>query len=264
MQVISKIVSFSKRIKKKIQRLLYKKSNKNRIESKLNPDKNNPVGNFNQLFKEFHRKGLICNYILDVGAHTTEWIRIAMKVYPEATVYLIEPLQEMEEKLKQFCVEFPKSRYYLNGAGAKEEILLLTLSGVLEGANFLEGKNNHLISVNKQREIKIITIDSLIKKKEIEIPDIVKLDIQGFELEALKGASLLFGKTEVFILEVSFFEFIKGTPIFSDVIRFMADRGYEAYDFPSFLRRPYDNALGQMDICFVKREGFIRSSNNWE
>ena len=255
---------YIKKIFKKIQRNLFKKKNNKKSEGKLIPDMNRPIGDFNLLFKELRRKGLICNFILDVGAHSSEWIRTAMKAYPEATVYLIEPLEEMEDKLKQFCRDFPKSKYFLNGAGAKEENLLLTLSGVLEGANFLENKSNHLRSVNKQREVKIITIDSLIEKKEIEIPDMVKLDIQGFELEALKGASLLFGKTEVFILEVSFFEFIKGTPIFSDVIRFMSDRGYEAYDFPSFLRRPFDNALGQIDICFVKRNGYLRSSDDWQ
>ena len=52
-------------------------------------------------------------------------------------------------------------------------------------------------------------------------------------------------------------------PIFSDVIKFMADREYEVYDFPGFLRRPFDGALGQMDICFVKRNGMMRKTNNW-
>jgi Methyltransferase FkbM domain len=97
------------------------------------------------------------------------------------------------------------------------------------------------------------------------VPELIKLDIQGFELEALKGGSKTFGYTEVYILEVSLFPFsdLPGMPIISDVINFMLERNYVVYDFAGFLRRPLDGALGQCDICFVKRNGFLRSSIAW-
>jgi hypothetical protein len=43
----------------------------------------------------------------------------------------------------------------------------------------------------------------------------------------------------------------------------MADRD-EIYDITQFLRRPYDGALGQVDIAFVKAHGFFRSNNQWK
>src|SRR6266436_4167158 len=85
-----------------------------------------------------------------------------------------------------------------------------------------------------------------------QIPDLVKLDVQGFELEALKGATQLFGRTEVFIME---------TPVFHEVVQFMADRGYLTYDFPGFLRRPRDGALGQCGVCFVRENSPLRESS---
>ena len=76
---------------------------------------------------------------------------------------------------------------------------------------------------------------------------------------------MLFGKTEVFILECSLFSFsdVPGMPIISDVVNFMLNRDYLIYDFPGFARRPLDGALGQCDVCFVKRNSFLRSSNDW-
>lgn len=170
----------------------------------------------------------------------------------------------METKLNEFCRSNPGSKYFLYGAGSKKEKLYLTLGGDnLTGSNLVYEENEFLKKANEQREIQIITIDSLIENKEMSVPDFVKIDIQGFELEALKGVGKLFQNTEVFIIETNFFEFMKGVPIAHDVILFMAERGYVFYDIPWFLRRPYDGALAQMDVCFVKRKGLLRDSNIW-
>lgn len=263
--MINRLISKSKKSFRKLRK--YFKKNKNIpltvVDNYINaPDKQH-IGDMRLMFREFLKKDLKPDYILDVGAHSTEWIRMYMEFFPASTAYLIEPLAEMKDKLEKFCIDYPGSKYFLNGAGSKEGKLYLTTKVSLEGASFLLKENKNLIKNNFQREIDIITIDGLIEKNEIEIPDIVKLDVQGFELEVLKGAEKLFGKTEVFILEVSLFEYVKGTPIFSEVISFMSERGYEVYDFPGFLRRPFDGALGQIDVCFVRKNGFLRASNLW-
>ncbi|MEO8664085.1 MAG: FkbM family methyltransferase [Ignavibacteria bacterium] len=202
--------------------------------------------------------------ILDVGANSGEWSQQAKKIFKEADFFLIEPLAEMEESLISFCKQNPGSKYFLYGAGAKEEKLYLTVGGEnLTGSNLMFGENEFLKQEEKQREVSVITIDSLINNNQIPTPEFVKIDIQGFELEALKGGSKLFQSSEVFILETNFFEFMKGVPLVHDVVIFMAERGFVIYDFPGFLRRPYDGALAQMDVCFVKKDGSLRDSNLW-
>jgi hypothetical protein len=89
------------------------------------------------------------------------------------------------------------------------------------------------------------------------------LDVQGFELEALAGAEQTFGTTEVFILETSLFRFMPRMPLTREVVIFMSDRGYELYDIVSYARRPYDGALGQVDLAFVRREGMLRGNSSW-
>lgn len=225
-----------------------------------------PVGSIKLLLEDLKQRGLTCKTILDIGANNAEWSRMAKEVFPEANFCLIEPQIEMKAYLEGFCRDFENSSYFLAGAGSKKDILTLTVWDDLLGSSFLPMPDSKLKEIGKQREIEIITIDDLLSLSEIDIPEMIKLDIQGFELEALKGAEKTFGVTEVYILEVSLFHFddVPGMPIFSDVINFMLARNYVVYDFPGFLRRPLDGALGQCDICFVKQNGFLRSSNNWK
>jgi FkbM family methyltransferase len=224
-----------------------------------------PVGNMTYLLEDLKSRGLLCTSIFDIGANRGDWSRTAKKVFPDAGITLIEPQIEMRNELELFCEEFTDSHFYLAGAGPSNTKMILTIWDDLLGSSLLPKVNLSLQNVGKQREVNIISIDSLIKEKNIQYPELIKLDIQGFELEALKGAESTFGKTEVYILEVSLFAFddVPGAPIFSDVINFMLERNYLIYDFGGFMRRPYDGALGQCDICFVKQSGLLKQSNRW-
>ncbi len=222
------------------------------------------VGAMNLILEDLKARGLNCKSILDIGANETQWSRMAKKVFPSSHFYLIEPQSEMKESLEKFCQDFKNSKHFLNGAGAKNETLKLTIWDDLAGSSFLPEHNEGLKENNIQRDIEIITIDELISSSKIIIPELIKIDIQGYELEALKGAKKTFGHTEVYILEVSLFSFnMPGMPLFSDVINFMLEHDYVIYDFAGFLRRPLDGALAQCDICFVKKNGFLRKQNDW-
>ena len=221
-------------------------------------------GDLGKVLGGVKERGINCKNILDVGANMADWSTIAKSYFPEANIYMIEPLSEMEPYLKAFCEKHPGSKYFLNGAGSKIKTHVLTNWGDdFAGANCLVKENTNLKSMNKQRDILMVTIDSLIEEGKMPVPELVKMDVQGFEIEALKGATKLLGQTELFILESSLFKFSQPVPLMSELISFMIPHGYEIYDFAGYLRRPYDGALGQVDICFAKRDGILRSSNLW-
>lgn len=224
-----------------------------------------PIGNYKNILEDLKHRNLQCKTVLDIGANNTAWSIMAKSVFTESNFFLIEPQIEKLEELKAFCDANPGSEYILAGAGAEKGELTLTVWDDLAGSSFLPHEDPSLVESGKQRKIDIITVDDLIADGKIPIPELIKLDIQGFELEALKGASSVFGKTEIIILEVSLIEFsdVPGQPEMVEVINFMHERGYIPYDFPGFLRRPLDGALGQCDICFVKKDSFLRRSHEW-
>jgi FkbM family methyltransferase len=223
-----------------------------------------PIGDLNLFLEDIRARGLTPRGIIDVGANGGEWTRMALSVFPRTPVLMIEPQEEMETRLLKFTKENAHCHYIKAGAGAKIGELVQTIWEDFQGSSFLPVENAELLKTGKQRRTPIVTIDKVLSQDYPQfIPDLVKLDIQGFELEALCGAETLFGRTEIFILEASLFQFLPNQPILRDIISFMADRAYELYDIPGHCRRPYDGALGQVDLAFTKAKGMFRRVTDW-
>jgi len=222
-----------------------------------------PVGDMRGLLEDVRTRGFAPRGIIDVGANRGDWTRTALEIFPAARVIMIEPQFEMVAPLEALCREKSNVFVVKAGAGSEPGQLLQTIWEDLAGSSFLPPENMALQKQGKQRLTPVVTIDSVLTEHRDFQPDLIKLDIQGFELKALAGATSILGRTEMLILEVSLFEFVPGQPTAREVIAFMGDRGYDIYDFPGFLRRPLDGALGQTDIAFVRRNGFFHTSNAW-
>jgi FkbM family methyltransferase len=170
----------------------------------------------------------------------------------------------MESYLLPLTKEIPGCFYVKAGVGREDGELVQTVWKDLDGSSFLPETVGEELEAGRQRKTKVLTIDTLLSGLYRDFnPDLVKLDIQGFELEALAGAQTTFGITEVYILETSLFGGIPGPPLTREVISFMSEREYELYDITEYLRRPLDGALGQLDLAFVKREGMFRTKSGW-
>jgi FkbM family methyltransferase len=218
-----------------------------------------PIGKLWSFVQDVKARGFEPRGIIDVGAHNGSWTRSALDLYPGTPVIMIEPLDEMEERLTRMVEEYPSCRYVKAGAGRQDGILLQTIWDDLTGCSFLPAPDPDEV----QRPTEVKTIDGILGALPDFQPDFVKLDTQGFELEALSGADSLFGRTELFIVETLLYEFMPRLPITREVIAFMAERGYEIYDVTELHRRPFDGALAHIDFAFVKRDGRFRGSNKW-
>jgi Methyltransferase FkbM domain len=83
-------------------------------------------------------------------------------------------------------------------------------------------------------------------------PYIIKVDVQGAELQVLAGAQRTLNETEAVILEVTLLGMMIGGPQVYDVVSRMKELGFVTYDVFGLHYRPLDNALSQVDMVFVQ------------
>ncbi len=226
-----------------------------------------PVGNGQTFFEDVRVRGFSPRWVFDVGAHHGDWSRTVHAVFPDARFVLVEPVRALIPELESLAREITGSHVVNAGAGSQAGELeleqLTTLDGqVSSSSSFLaratDGASKQMVRVP------VVTLDSLVDSaSDGGIPDLVKIDVEGYEPEVLKGARRLFGKTEMFVLEISFFSFW-GQPILHEMLQLMAGYGYVAYDFVSFNRRPIDGALGLVDIVFVRTASALRTNSRYD
>jgi hypothetical protein len=94
------------------------------------------------------------------------------------------------------------------------------------------------------------TLDGLVASGEVRAPDLIKLDVQGYELEALRGAAKALRSATAVICEVSFRRLYENQALFPDVLAFLGEQGFQLRAFGSSLNP--GEALVQADALFVK------------
>lgn len=191
------------------------------------------------------RLGFYPKTIIDVGAQVGT--APLYKVFPDAHHLMIEPIIENEIPLKNICKNLPSAEYIIAAATSVNQTISLKVS---PSAKYAYKVPNSTSSSNgfSIRKINGYSLDSLYVQKNLEPPFLLKIDVDGSEIDVLQGSIELLKETEYVIAEATT---NNGQRIF-DIINFMRDQGFHVYDIVDFMYRPEINDLWQVDVAFVK------------
>ncbi|WP_296820192.1 FkbM family methyltransferase [Brevundimonas sp.] len=181
--------------------------------------------------------------------------------FPDAYYVLVEPLAEMEPTLQNILKRL-KGEYHLCAAGSKNTEAELRVPPQAKDAASLISNPNW--GGGDRRTIPVRRLDDLVQGP-VEGPLFIKTDCQGADIDVVRGAPKLLEMADLVLMEVQMFKAagVYDDNQFTQVIRWMADRGFVVYDIVHYLTRPRDGALGQVNLAFVKADGSFRQHHLW-
>jgi len=203
------------------------------------------------------RIGFCPTHVLDVGAYRGEFAADCLRIWPETTVTCFEPQQEQEAYLQSLKHQFPQRvHYHMCAIGATNQDAV-TLFRAETASSLL--KEHH--SVHPRAQCSMRTLDTCIDTSTE--PDLLKMDVQGYEHEVLKGATSTLQSIRVLLAEVNLLDIHESVPLFGELIEWLGQRGFLAYDICGLTRRPLDDALWQVDVMFVPATSELRVDKRW-
>lgn len=165
--------------------------------------------------KQSGEKRFIEKYILplknpvcfDVGANTGEFSKILAEFMPEAEIHAFEPHPNTFKNLQEFLSKYNNIRLNNFALSSSAGSAKLWDYNTEDGTSHASLTRESLIRSETEKvvevEIRMSTVDQYLKENSIEKVDFLKIDVEGHELDVLKGAekSLKQGKIEILQLE---------------------------------------------------------------
>lgn len=196
--------------------------------------------------------------VIDVGANRGQFALFALCRFPDAFVYCFEPLPQAYQKLMKIVGKYGQVRAQQCAIGAVRGSLHLNVarsddsSSVLQ-PTALQQRTFHNTDAVAAIEVPVETLDNVIAVDNLSLPFLLKIDVQGFELEVLKGCQALLQEKGDILVEVSFVELYGGQALADEVVTWLLPLGYRLVGVYSLIKDHSGLPL-QADFLFTHTE----------
>ena len=224
--------------------------------------------NIGNTFKDQKKlfNGIGANIIFDAGAYIGKITARYKRQFRDSTIYCFEPFTDSFNKLvKSFRGNImikPIQMALADRVGTNDFFIYTDPSCNSLIPRTDKSKNLYgRYKVSRNIQVNITTIDEFCKNNSISRIDILKLDLEGSELKALKGAKEMLQKNsiELIYLEVMFTPHHDEDVLFNELYDFLLKFNYTLFNFYG-LKRAENGQLRWGNAIFISKR--IRSNIN--
>jgi FkbM family methyltransferase len=196
--------------------------------------------------------------VYDIGANVGTWTRLAKAIFPDASIQAFEPLASHAERFKQNTCTLKNVHLHEVALGPVAGTRELKITNQSDSSSFLgltpTGSKRFHLKQASCSDVKVERLDDFAMLNGLAKPDLLKLDVQGFELGVLRGSTKCLEAAMAVVTEVSFQEFYHGQCLFHEIVAALTEFDFNLCAFGHGTKA--DRVLTQTDALFVKSEMF--------
>lgn len=201
--------------------------------------------------------------IYDIGSAVLHWTKHAKTIWEGAEIIAFDAVKELENFYKEYDENLRYNLELLSDKDYQEIIFYENLHSI--GGNSYYKENIEYspaaaVLYSKEYEKKRITrtLDSIVKEKNLPLPEMIKIDVQGCELDILKGAKETLKNVKHLVVELQVVQYNLGAKLLEESIPFIESLGYQIVPI-SIIQKDqtgycYANNGPDGDYHFIKKE----------
>ncbi len=191
------------------------------------------------VLREYHpllrQPGMV---VYDIGANAGAFSSAFAKVKNISSVIAFEPLPDVFETLVERVKGLPQVSCFNVALGDEPGIAPFYRSEFSPSSSLLPMDQLHksLFPFSAQCEetsVEVVRLDDFVSEHNIPAPDLIKIDVQGFEDRVLRGGEQTVRQARYCVIEVSFVPLYERSSLFDDVYDLMRPLGFRFVGFLS-------------------------------
>lgn len=171
------------------------------------------------------------NMIVDIGANRGQFALAARHAFPRAVIHSFEPLPEPAKQFRKVFAGDPDVHLHESAVGELSGETLIHVSARDDSSSLLRitDTQSRLFPGTQElgtEKIRIGRLDELMRETKRTMPALLKVDVQGYELQALRGCESLLSSFNWIYVECSFLELYAGQAFADEVIAWLREREF--------------------------------------
>jgi FkbM family methyltransferase len=197
--------------------------------------------------------------IIDGGANNGSTTDFFLRQYKSPVIHAFEPIPELVAALEQKFADRRNVTVHGAAIGAEAKTVSfnvvnnLVSSSVLNPSVLNKGIHGEKMDICKIVEVQQVRLEDMMQDyREI---DLLKLDLQGYELEALKGCGSMLARIKIITTEIEFVALYDEQPLFGDIDVFLRAHGFRLLNLYELYTHP-DGQLTAGDAVYLNSDYF--------
>lgn len=197
--------------------------------------------------------------IVDVGANKGQFLEFAVPAYAPSTYIAVEPIPELEDVLKKHPLsqDIPKFKVLPYAVGSESRDDVMNVNGYSPISSLLFPLDSR-ISKRSRRGWRALVVRQetlswiLLRREKLRHIDLLKIDVQGYEIQVLTGAKNILKNVDNVMVEMIYDRCYIGQAVPEDVSNLLTDHGFHVVGAVQEHRE--GGKVVESDVLFERRK----------